>query len=285
MKKFAFCPACRHALVNRVEDHNRYRLCPQCGEKYFTNPLPSAVAFVRNPNGELLVIKRGVEPGRGRWALPSGFIEENERPEQTVVRELREETGIRGRIRRLIGVYTEPTVLYGYVLLIAYELDGIGGRLKAGSDTTNARFVPVDRLPEIPFAGHRAIIRDGLGRPPDAEARIEVLRSKITEVTITKTVLFYNGSIGIDGAIMDRAHLCEGEKVHVLNYDNGERFITYTIRERSGSGAVILYGPAAHKGKRGDRICVLSYAQVPLDQARDFQPTVIAPHKKNRVRR
>lgn len=285
MKKFTYCPSCRHKLVNRVEDHNRFRLCPQCGAKYFSNPLPSAVAFVRDPAGRLLIIKRGIEPGRGRWALPSGFVEENERPEQTVVRELREETGIRGRVRRLIGVYTEPTALYGYVLLIAYELVMTGGRLRAGSDTTRARFVPVERLPEIPFAGHRAIIRDGLGRPPGTGTRIEVLRSKIAEITITKTVLFYNGSIGIDGALMDRAGLCEGEKVHVLNYDNGERFITYTIRERPGSGKVILYGPAAHKGQRGDRICILSYAQVPLDEARDFKPTVVALKKKNRVRR
>lgn len=271
-------------LVTRVEEHNRYRFCPGCGQKYFTNPLPSAVVFVRNAHGDLLLIKRGIEPGRGHWALPSGFVEENEKPEQTAIRELREETGIRGRIQRLIGVYTESTRLYGNVILVAYEVMPVAGRLRPGSDTTAARYVPPDHLPVIPFAGHQAIIRDGLALSPVADVRIEVLRSKITEVTITGTRLFYQGSIGIDGAIMDAARLASGEKVHVLNYDNGERFITYTIREKPGSRAIFLYGPAAHKGKKGDRICILAYASVPLNQAETFVPTVLHLKGKNRLR-
>lgn len=284
MKKFSFCPACRHELVTRIEEHNRYRFCPGCGRKYFTNPLPSAVAFVRNSRGELLIIKRGIEPGRGHWALPSGFVEEKEKPEQTVIRELHEETGIHGRIQRLIGVYTEPTRLYGNVLLVAYEVIPVSGRLRPGSDTTAARYVPTDHLPVIPFAGHQAIVRDGLALSPTADVRVEVLRAKITEVRITGTRLFYQGSIGIDGAIMSAAHLMPGEKVHVLNYDNGERFITYTIREKPGSRAIFLYGPAAHKGKKGDRICILAYASVPLNQAEAFAPTILQLKDKNRLR-
>lgn len=284
MKKLAFCPACRSKLIPRVEDNNHLMFCRQCGEKYYSNPLPSVVAFLVNDRDEILLIKRGVEPGIGKWALPSGFIEETEMPEQAVVRELREETGIRGRLGRLIGVYTEPTKMYGNVLLIAYELVIRGGRLRAGSDTTAAKFFPPDRLPMIPFAGHRAIIRESLHRPGLPDIRVEVLKSKITEVTVTKTVLFYKGSIGVDSEIMRAANLVPGEKVHVLNYDNGERFITYTIEEKAGSSRIVLYGPAARKGKKGERVCILSYAQVRQEQARHFQPTVITLSKKNRLK-
>lgn len=285
MKKFTFCPACQGKLTPMIEDNNHLMYCRECSGKYYTNPLPSAVAFVRNLRGDILLVKRGVEPGIGKWALPSGFIEENELPEQAVVRELLEETGVQGSIERLVGVYTEPTKLYGNVLLIAYVLNLTGGRLRAGSDCRNAKFYPADRLPDIPFSGHRAIIRDGLNKPGAKDVRFEILKSKITELTITKTALFYNGSIGIDSRVMAAANMIVGEKVHVLNYDNGERFITYTIAEKPGSGKVVLYGPAALKGKKGERICVLSYAQVSFDQAPNYTPTVITLNKKNRLKK
>jgi len=285
VKKFAFCPACQGKLTPMIEDNNHLMYCRECGGKYYSNPLPSAVAFVRNLRGDILLVKRGVAPGIGKWALPSGFIEENELPEQAVVRELLEETGIQGRIELLVGVYTEPTKLYGNVLLIAYALTVTGGRLQSGSDCRDAKFYPVDRLPGIPFAGHRAIIRDGLNIPGTKDIRIEILKSKITELVITKTTLFYNGSIGIDSRVMAAVNMIAGEKVHVLNYDNGERFITYTIAEKAGSGRVVLYGPAAHKGKKGERICVLSYAQVGFDQALNYTPMVITLNKKNRLKK
>lgn len=283
MKKFTYCPACQSKLTPRIEDNNHLMFCRECGGKYYSNPLPSAVAFVRNDRGDILLVKRGVEPGIGKWALPSGFIEENELPEQAVVRELLEETGVQGRVERLAGVYTEPTKRYGNVLLIAYVLTIAGGRLHAGSDCRDAKFYPVDRLPDIPFAGHRAIIRDGLNRTQAKDVRIEIMKSKIAELTITKTILHYNGSIGVDSRIMAAANLIAGEKVHVLNYDNGERFITYAITEKAGSGKVVLYGPAAHKGKKGQLICVLSYAQVGFDQALNYAPTIITLDKKNKL--
>jgi 8-oxo-dGTP diphosphatase len=285
VKKFTFCPACQGKLTPMIEDNNHLMYCRECGGKYYSNPLPSAVALVREAKGGILLVKRGVEPGIGKWALPSGFIEENETPEQAVVRELLEETGIQGRVRRLVGVYTEPTKLYGNVLLIAYELTVAAGKVMAGSDCRDAKFYPVDRLPDIPFAGHCQVIKDGLNVPSARDIRIEVMKSKITELTITGAALFYNGSIGIDSRIMAAAGLIPGEKVHVLNYDNGERFITYTIAEKAGSGKVMLYGPAAHKGKKGERVCVLSYAQVPLDQATGLSPKVISLTKKNRLKK
>jgi len=154
MKNYKFCPKCGSNLaIAKLNDNSQYT-CKNCGWIYYSNPLPSAVAFVRNIDNQILLIKRGVEPGKGKWALPSGFIEYDELPEKAVLRELKEETSITGNINRLIGVYVEPTKVYGNVLLIAYELDYVKGKPKAGSDTTDARFFPVDKLPAIPFRGH-----------------------------------------------------------------------------------------------------------------------------------
>jgi len=78
--------------------------------------------------------------------------------------------------------------------------------------------------------------------------------------------------------------LVPGEKVQVLNYDNGERLETYTIEEKSGSGKIVLYGPASRKGKVGERLCILSYASMNCIDAKHFRPKVVALDSKNRVK-
>lgn len=258
-------------------------ICLQCGWIHYANPLPSAVAFVVNDENEILLVKRGIEPGKGKWALPSGFIEADELPEETVLRELREETGIKGMVRDLIGVYTERTSLYGNVLLIAYRIGYTGGTVRPGTDATNARFFPIQKLPKIPFSGHRSIIRDGMGENTQDNVFVSVLKSKITQAIITHTRLHYRGSMGIDGTVMKRVGLLPGEKVHVLNYDNGERFETYTIEEEPLSGKIILYGPAARKGKVGEKICILAYATMRRNDASKYKARVVTLGSNNRI--
>lgn len=107
---------------------------------------------------------------------------------------------------------------------------------------------------------------------------INVLKSKIHRVRITEADLNYIGSITIDENLMEAAGLVENEQVHVLNYNNGERLITYVIRGERGSGIICMNGPAAHKMKVGDHIIVLSYAQIPLEEASRFKPRVIFPN-------
>jgi 8-oxo-dGTP diphosphatase len=252
---------------------------------HYANPLPSAVAFVYRDEKKILLIKRGVEPGKGKWALPSGFVEPKEIPEETVLRELKEETGIRGILRELVGVYTEPSRIYGNVLLIAYDVKYTPGRLRAGTDTIGAKFFPVNELPRIPFASHRAIIRDGVAKQSSRGSRISVLKSKITQATITHTQLFYKGSMGIDSVVMKAVGLLPGEKVQVLNYDNGERLETYTIEEKPGSGKVVLYGPASRKGKVGQRLCILSYASMSYHDAKHHKANVVTLNSNNRIKR
>jgi aspartate 1-decarboxylase len=106
---------------------------------------------------------------------------------------------------------------------------------------------------------------------------IEVLKSKIHRVTVTKADLNYIGSITIDERLMDAAHLIEHEKVQVLNNNNGERFETYVIKGQRDSGMICLNGAAARRVQPGDVIIILSYAQMEYEEARTFTPAVIFP--------
>ena len=103
--------------------------------------------------------------------------------------------------------------------------------------------------------------------------QIEVLKSKIHRVSVTGAELDYIGSITIDEALLEAANLIVGEKVSVVNVNNGERF------ER-GSGEITLNGPAARKVQRGDIVIIISYATMDFEEAKNFQPTVIFPDEK-----
>jgi aspartate 1-decarboxylase len=113
--------------------------------------------------------------------------------------------------------------------------------------------------------------------------RIEVLKSKIHRVTITQAELNYVGSITIDEDLMDAANLVEGEKVQVVNANNGERIETYVIKGQRKSGIICLNGPAARKGMVGDVVIVISYASVDFEEAKTFKPTVIFPKEGNKL--
>jgi aspartate 1-decarboxylase len=107
--------------------------------------------------------------------------------------------------------------------------------------------------------------------------QIEVLKSKLHCVTVTQAELDYIGSITIDEDLMEAANLIENEQVHVLNKNNGERFITYVLRGERGSGVICLNGPAALKVKLGDIVIVLSYASMDFEKAKTFRPWVVFP--------
>jgi len=106
---------------------------------------------------------------------------------------------------------------------------------------------------------------------------IEVLKSKIHRVKITDANINYIGSITIDEDLMDAAGLVEGEKVQVLNLNNGERIETYVIKGERGSGQICLNGPAARKGLPGDVVIIISYALVDINEAKNFTPKIIFP--------
>ena len=112
---------------------------------------------------------------------------------------------------------------------------------------------------------------------------IEVLKSKLHCVRVTEANLNYMGSITLDEDLMDAAGLIAGEKVQVLDNNNGERFETYVIRGQRGSGCVCLNGAAARKVQVGDTVIIISYALMDFEEAKRFTPKVIFP-ENNRVK-
>ncbi len=109
--------------------------------------------------------------------------------------------------------------------------------------------------------------------------QIEVLKSKIHRVKITGADLNYIGSITIDEDLMNAANLIEGEKVSIVNVNNGERLDTYVITGSRGSGEITMNGPAARKVQAGDIVIIISYARMEMEEAKSFRPTIIFPNE------
>ena len=110
---------------------------------------------------------------------------------------------------------------------------------------------------------------------------IEVLKSKIHKVTVTNCDLNYVGSITIDETLLDASNMIAGEKVQVVNINNGERLETYIIKGKKESGEITLNGPAARKVQKGDKIIIISYARMNLEDAKNFNPTLVFPNNDN----
>ena len=112
---------------------------------------------------------------------------------------------------------------------------------------------------------------------------IEVLKSKLHCVQVTQANLNYMGSITIDEDLMDAANLIAGEKVQIVDNNNGERFETYIIKGERGSGCICLNGAAARKCLVGDTVIIIAYALMDFEDAKTFMPTVVFP-ENNRVK-
>lgn len=107
--------------------------------------------------------------------------------------------------------------------------------------------------------------------------QVQVVKSKIHRVKVTGADLNYIGSITIDQDLMDAANLIEGEKVQIVNNNNGERLETYTIPGKRGSGEITLNGAAARKVAPGDVVILMSYAWMELEEAKNFKPALVFP--------
>jgi aspartate 1-decarboxylase len=113
---------------------------------------------------------------------------------------------------------------------------------------------------------------------------IQVLKSKLHRIKVTDANLNYIGSITIDQDLMDEANIIAGEKVQIVDNNNGERFETYVIAGERGSGCVCLNGAAARKVQIGDTIIVISYALMDFEEAKNFQPWVVFPDNNKIVK-
>jgi len=113
--------------------------------------------------------------------------------------------------------------------------------------------------------------------------KIEMLYSKIHRATVTDANLNYVGSITIDEELMEAANLLVGQKVDIVNINNGERFSTYVIKGERGSKEICLNGAAARKVHPGDKIIIIAYAQMSLEEAKNFKPAVIIVDENNNI--
>ncbi|MEM7654684.1 MAG: aspartate 1-decarboxylase [Bacteroidota bacterium] len=110
-----------------------------------------------------------------------------------------------------------------------------------------------------------------------------IFKSKIHQVKVTQAELHYVGSITLDPELIEAADMMVGERVQIVNVNNGERLETYIIEGERGSGTVCLNGPAARKVQVGDVVIIISYAWMTKEEAQGFEPTVIFPDENNRV--
>ena len=111
--------------------------------------------------------------------------------------------------------------------------------------------------------------------------QIQVVKSKIHRVTVTGADLNYIGSITIDETLMEAANIIEGEKVSIVNINNGERLETYVIKGNRDSGEITLNGPAARKVQKGDVIIIISYGILDFEEAKTFKPFIVFPNEKD----
>jgi 8-oxo-dGTP diphosphatase len=154
------CGTCGLALVIAHDGETDKPYCPRCRRFYYRNPVPAACCFVARPNGDLLLTQRSVEPCKGEWTLPGGYIELGETPEEAALRELREETNLFAERATLLGVSTRQSPAAGGIIVIGYIVDAWTGedRMQPGTDAMALAFFSPESRPALAFSVHRELL-------------------------------------------------------------------------------------------------------------------------------
>lgn len=163
---YKFCPLCGSTLVEAVLDGHHRLTCPSesCDFVFYQNPVPAAGAIIVQDDS-ILLVKRAHPPRIGWWCIPAGFMEWDEHPTQTAVRELEEETGLKVRLTQFFEVYSGNDDPRTNALLILYLADIAGGEMCASDDAEEVRFFSFDQLPaDIAFEAHRQALADYTAR-------------------------------------------------------------------------------------------------------------------------
>ena len=154
-----FCARCGHALETRtVEDHRERPVCPACGYIVYLNPPVAAGVIAERDDGQIVLVLRGENPGRGLWGLPTGFMEIDETVEAAARRECLEETGLTVELGELWGVwsyYHDPKQSAGVLVLYAARV--VSGEPRPGSDSVQVKFFAPEEIPvdQLAFSTHR----------------------------------------------------------------------------------------------------------------------------------
>lgn len=153
-----YCPRCGSKIIRKkIEDRER-DYCNKCQTVFYDNPLPVVSAIVLNKKREILLVLRYRNPHAGEWCLPSGFVELDESIENAVIRELKEETGINGKVLRLIDTHSRYNDIYGDLIWVTFEVSRTSGRVIPGDDAKDAKYFPINELPKLAFhANQRSV--------------------------------------------------------------------------------------------------------------------------------
>jgi len=158
-KRYIYCPYCGEKVENATIGGRVRQRCLRCEAVFYVNPLPVVSVLLVNAKRQVLLILRKNEPHKDMWCLPIGFVEADETIQDAALRELEEETGVKGRIVRLLNAQTVMDSFYGDMLILCYEVEQIGGEIKAADDAKDARFFPIDDFPELAFESNEKAIR------------------------------------------------------------------------------------------------------------------------------
>lgn len=154
MEPKTHCHFCGKSLTSKYIEGRTRLYCQTCVRPIYENPIPATCLVVINAENQVLLVKRDVAPKKGMWCLPGGFIELGEGPEEGALRELAEETGLKGRNPILLGVRATPSAQYHSVLMVGYVVKNFQGTAVAGDDAADARWYDRENLPPIAFDSH-----------------------------------------------------------------------------------------------------------------------------------
>jgi ADP-ribose pyrophosphatase YjhB (NUDIX family) len=161
-RRAEFCPLCGTALEERERYGRQRPVCPACDHTVFFDPKVAVVVLVTRTNSraerEILLIKRANEPGKGRWALPAGFVEYDEHPSDAAIRETIEETGVVIEIDTLVTLFHRPDTGGLADIVIAYTAHPVDGVVNAADDADDAAWFSENALPEIVLVSTQALV-------------------------------------------------------------------------------------------------------------------------------
>jgi 8-oxo-dGTP diphosphatase len=158
LEQVNYCPQCG-TLLHRLERFGRIRpVCPHCGWIFFPNPRV-AVGVLIEKDDKVLLVRRAVNPQKGRWTFPAGFVDAGEDPVSAGERECLEETGLQVQITRLIDVLAEQAHPRGAHIIIFYQAEILNGQTKPGDDVDAVDFFSRNQLPPLAFPSTESILR------------------------------------------------------------------------------------------------------------------------------
>jgi len=153
-----YCPHCGRLMGTTMVGGRKRSICKGCGFIHYDNPVPGVGVLIETENG-IVLVRRGHEPAKGRWALPSGFVEVGESTEEAAVRECEEETGLKVQLIELFGVDSFSKEELRNTIIIFYRAKPIGGNLRPGDDAIGAEVFSPEKLPhDLAFRTHREVL-------------------------------------------------------------------------------------------------------------------------------